>query len=71
MPTFQAIAYEYTVEMTYPLPEAMSASLLNGFSQVCTMPRMLAWVLLLILADSQYRGYQRSGIVCDTGYWCL
>ena len=37
LPTFEAIGYEYTVEMTYPLPEAMSASVLNGFSQVCTI----------------------------------
>ena len=34
VPIFQAISYEYTVEMTYPVPEATSASVLNAFSQV-------------------------------------
>ena len=34
IPTFMAISYEYTVEMTYPIPEGMSAAVLNAFSQV-------------------------------------
>ena len=34
--SFQAISYEYAVEMTYPLPEATSATLLNLVSQVMT-----------------------------------
>ena len=33
MSDFQAISYEYAVEMTYPLPEATSATLLNLVSQ--------------------------------------
>ena len=37
MSGFQAISYEYAVEMTYPLPEATSATLLNLVSQVITM----------------------------------
>jgi len=31
---FAAIAYEYAVEMTYPLPEGTSAGLVNVSSQV-------------------------------------
>ena len=31
---FQAVGYEYAVEMTYPLPEGISAGLLNALSQV-------------------------------------
>ena len=29
-----AVAYEYAVEMTYPLPEGTSAGLMNATSQV-------------------------------------
>lgn len=32
--TFQGVAYEYGVEMTYPVPESISASILNVSSQV-------------------------------------
>ena len=32
--SFAAIAYEYAVEMTYPLPESTSAGLVNVSSQV-------------------------------------
>ena len=32
--SFMAIAYEYAVEMTYPLPEGTSAGLMNASSQV-------------------------------------
>ncbi len=32
--SYQGIAYEYAVEMTYPLPEATSAGLINVVSQV-------------------------------------
>ena len=31
---FQAVAYEYAVEMTYPLPEGTSANIVNVVSQV-------------------------------------
>ena len=34
MVSFQAVAYEYAVEMTYPVPEIMSSGLLNGLAQV-------------------------------------
>ena len=37
--TFQAVAYEYAVEMTYPLPEGTSATIINVVSQV-------SWTLL-------------------------
>ena len=33
---FQAIAYEFGVEMTFPVPEGVSVSVLNAFSQVHT-----------------------------------
>ena len=46
LPTFQAIGYEYTVEMTYPLPEGMSASVLNAFSQVY-IQSILSFIQLL------------------------
>ena len=36
---FQAVAYEYAVEMTYPLPEGTSANIVNVVSQV-------SWTLL-------------------------
>ena len=32
--SFMAVAYEYAVEMTYPLPEGTSAGLMNASSQV-------------------------------------
>ena len=32
--SFMAVAYEYAVEMTYPLPEGTSAGLMNATSQV-------------------------------------
>lgn len=32
--SFMAVAYEYAVEMTYPLPEGTSAGLVNLSSQV-------------------------------------
>ena len=32
--SFQAISYEYAVEMTYPLPEGTSATMVNVVSQV-------------------------------------
>ena len=32
--SYQAVSYEYAVEMTYPLPEATSAGLINVMSQV-------------------------------------
>ena len=35
--SFQAVAYEYAVEMTYPVPEIMSAGLLNGLAQVAKL----------------------------------
>ena len=34
MASFQAVVYEYAVEMTYPLPEGTSAGLINVTSQV-------------------------------------
>ena len=37
MSGFQAVSYEYAVEMTYPLPEATSATLLNLVSQVLSI----------------------------------
>ena len=37
MASFQAVAYEYAVEMTYPLPEGTSAGLINVGSQVCLL----------------------------------
>ena len=33
---FLAVAYEFGVEMTFPVPEGVSVSLLNAFSQVHT-----------------------------------
>ena len=35
MASFSAVAYEYAIEMTYPLPEGTSAGLINVGSQVC------------------------------------
>ena len=35
--SFQAISYEYAVEMTYPLPEGTSANIVNVVSQVSTI----------------------------------
>ncbi len=34
MASFQAVAYEYAIEMTYPLPEGTSSGLINSGSQV-------------------------------------
>lgn len=34
---FQAVGYEYAVEMTYPLSEVTSATLLNVVSQVISL----------------------------------
>ena len=34
MASFLAVAYEYAIEMTYPLPEGTSAGLINAGSQV-------------------------------------
>ncbi len=34
MASYQAVCYEYAVEMTYPLPESVSSSLMNIMSQV-------------------------------------
>ena len=31
---FQGVGYEYGVEMTYPVPESISAGIMNAFSQV-------------------------------------
>ena len=74
VPIFQAISYEYTVEMTYPIPEATSASVLNAFSQVSTLSESCDSSTLFISLSSavgQYWNDQCSSAICYTGYWCL
>ena len=48
MSGFQAVSYEYAVEMTYPLPEATSATLLNLVSQVIIIEKVMSgWCIMI------------------------
>ena len=38
--SFLGLCYEYGVELTYPIPEEVSAGLLNGVSQVLVVPEL-------------------------------
>ena len=43
----QAVCYEFAVEMTYPLPEGVSAGLINFMSQVLVYTVMLVTTIII------------------------
>ena len=68
MASFSAVAYEYAIEMTYPLPEGTSAGLINVGSQVhiclaCdNQVRLKRYVLLCLQVIS-------LGVISFVGYF--
>lgn len=67
MSGFQAISYEYAVEMTYPLPEATSATLLNLVSQVINIAITLMHVIIHC-TNSNHVQFISVAVVFVVGY---
>uniref|UniRef100_A0A1X7VCQ1 Major facilitator superfamily (MFS) profile domain-containing protein n=1 Tax=Amphimedon queenslandica TaxID=400682 RepID=A0A1X7VCQ1_AMPQE len=60
---FQGVGYEYGVEMTYPVPESISAGIMNAFSQVTCTIMILVCSLLVKKHWSVYVYWMLAGCV--------